>query len=92
MVIQPRRKEEAIKHEHREDEEAENLPDTTDMHGQHLFDANCKICTGKLVPVTETTPTKSTVCMSVSLYLILHVFHSFSECIYGGYVHLLSLT
>ena len=37
---------------------ADLLPDSTDKHGQHLFDASCKICTGKLVPNTDTTPTK----------------------------------
>ncbi|KAL4218462.1 Death-inducer obliterator 1 [Mactra antiquata] len=40
------------------DEDDDGL-DTTEDHGQHLFDSNCKICTGKLVPTLETTPTKS---------------------------------
>ncbi|XP_053382653.1 death-inducer obliterator 1-like isoform X2 [Mercenaria mercenaria] len=59
LATEPKKKEEPTKAEHKEDEETENLPDTTDTHGQHLFDANCKICTGKLVPATETTPTKA---------------------------------
>ncbi|KAK3088115.1 hypothetical protein FSP39_014910 [Pinctada imbricata] len=33
--------------------------DTTDQHKMHLFDLNCKICTGKMAPpAEETTPTK----------------------------------
>ncbi|XP_052241831.1 death-inducer obliterator 1-like isoform X2 [Dreissena polymorpha] len=39
--------------------ESENLPDSTDDHGKHLFDASCKICTGKLVLGPETTLSKS---------------------------------
>ena len=61
FLDQPKKKEETTKHDHKEDDPTENLPDTTDTHGQHLFDANCKICTGKLVPATETTPTKTKV-------------------------------
>jgi hypothetical protein len=27
--------------------------DTTDQHRAHLFDLNCKVCTGKIVPGPE---------------------------------------
>ncbi|XP_067118170.1 PHD finger protein 3 isoform X2 [Centruroides vittatus] len=36
----------------------EPLPDTTDKHRSHLFDLNCKICTGKMAPPIEEMPLK----------------------------------
>ena len=54
-------KPEQTKVESKTDSLAESLPDTTDRHGQHLFDANCKICTGVIVPGVDTTPSKSQV-------------------------------
>ena len=37
-----------------EDEKSEVLLiDTTDEHRAHLFDLNCKICTGKMAPPGE---------------------------------------
>ena len=35
------------------------LPDTTEQHGKHLFDSNCRVCTGKIVPHTESSDTTS---------------------------------
>ena len=32
------------------------VEDTTDQHTKHLFDLNCKICTGKLQPAGERQP------------------------------------
>ncbi|XP_013399494.1 death-inducer obliterator 1-like, partial [Lingula anatina] len=32
------------------------ITDTTDKHKTHLFDLNCKICTGKIKPPSEETP------------------------------------
>uniref|UniRef100_A0A8C4NEM5 Death-inducer obliterator 1 n=1 Tax=Eptatretus burgeri TaxID=7764 RepID=A0A8C4NEM5_EPTBU len=52
----------------REDSEARNPDapdddgviaiDTTEKHKQHLFDSNCKICTGKIAPPTDEPATK----------------------------------
>lgn len=53
--------------------EAENAPDTTEKHGQHLFDANCKICTGIVVPGTDTTPTKSQVSKTIIEQIVILV-------------------
>ncbi|XP_076457207.1 uncharacterized protein LOC143291265 isoform X2 [Babylonia areolata] len=40
-----------------EEEVAEVVADTTDQHRAHLFDLNCKICTGKVLPpATEEQP------------------------------------
>ena len=33
------------------------LKDTTEEHSHHLFDPNCKICTGKVVPPREGSQT-----------------------------------
>ncbi|GAB6018665.1 Death-inducer obliterator 1, variant 2 [Chamberlinius hualienensis] len=43
------------------------LTDTTDSHRSHLFDLNCKICTGKLIPSSEDEQVKSSVSRSLSL-------------------------
>lgn len=32
------------------------VDDTTEQHNSHLFDLNCKICTGKQQPVGEKQP------------------------------------
>nr|XP_029500009.1 PHD finger protein 3-like isoform X1 [Oncorhynchus nerka] len=32
--------------------------DTTSLHKTHLFDLNCKICTGRMAPPVEEAPTK----------------------------------
>ena len=40
------------------DEGASAMPteDTTEQHSSHLFDLNCKICTGKQQPAGEKQP------------------------------------
>ena len=35
-----------------DDQVSEVIVDTTDQHRAHLFDLNCKICTGKQAPMT----------------------------------------
>ena len=44
--------------EHQPEEGASAVPfeDTTEQHNSHLFDLNCKICTGKQQPVGEKQP------------------------------------
>ncbi|KAL3891724.1 hypothetical protein ACJMK2_003974 [Sinanodonta woodiana] len=37
---------------------SELIPDTTDQHRQHLFDLNCKICTGKMANPDESAQSK----------------------------------
>ena len=49
------------------------LPDTTDQHGKHLFDSNCKVCTGKLVPHSE-SPEMSTSAVSIMFYILAWEF------------------
>ncbi|KAJ8322134.1 hypothetical protein KUTeg_000605 [Tegillarca granosa] len=44
--------------EHKGDILNEFIADTTDQHKNHLFDLNCKICTGKVAPPVEETPVK----------------------------------
>ncbi|ESO99187.1 hypothetical protein LOTGIDRAFT_238832 [Lottia gigantea] len=45
---------------------SELIVDTTDKHRMHLFDLNCKICTGKQAPPSEeSTPKKVTIAHSV---------------------------
>ena len=34
------------------------IVDTTDQHRAHLFDLNCKICTGKMLPPASQETTK----------------------------------
>ena len=36
-----------------EDQNQTPVIDTTDQHRAHLFDLNCKVCTGKIVPGPE---------------------------------------
>ncbi|XP_066553306.1 PHD finger protein 3 isoform X2 [Amia ocellicauda] len=38
--------------------ELESSKDTTSQHKKHLFDLNCKICTGRMAPPVEDAPTK----------------------------------
>lgn len=33
------------------------MTDTTEEHSHHLFDSNCKICTGKIIPPGESQVT-----------------------------------
>ncbi|XP_077990047.1 uncharacterized protein LOC144444491 [Glandiceps talaboti] len=40
------------------------LVDTTDQHKTHLFDLNCKICTGKMIPPAEEPLKKAKVAVS----------------------------
>ncbi|XP_019901916.3 PHD finger protein 3 isoform X1 [Esox lucius] len=39
-------------------ESADIFQDTTSLHKTHLFDLNCKICTGRMAPPVEEAPTK----------------------------------
>ncbi|MBN3320822.1 PHF3 protein, partial [Atractosteus spatula] len=41
-----------------EEEESEISKDTTSQHKRHLFDLNCKICTGRMAPPVEDASTK----------------------------------
>lgn len=50
-----------------EDEAAPVIVDTTDKHNLHLFDLNCKICTGKVAPVTVEAPPQKKVKISHSI-------------------------
>lgn len=49
----------------------EIVKDTTHHHRSHLFDLNCKICTGKILPppVEDTTPKRVRVAHSISVDL-----------------------
>ncbi|CAL1288413.1 unnamed protein product [Larinioides sclopetarius] len=51
--------------------EKEEVKDSTHLHRSHLFDLNCKICTGKIVPppVDENVPKKVRVAHSISVDL-----------------------
>ncbi|KAF8790722.1 PHD finger protein 3 like protein [Argiope bruennichi] len=53
------------------DTEKEEMKDSTHLHRSHLFDNNCKICTGKIVPPSadENTPKKVRVAHSISVDL-----------------------
>ncbi|KAK3578905.1 hypothetical protein CHS0354_035525 [Potamilus streckersoni] len=51
-------KKEPLKIDPKADLLSELIPDTTDQHRQHLFDLNCKICTGKMANPDESTPSK----------------------------------
>lgn len=58
---------EKVKPEPKVDLLSKLMPDTTDMHRTHLFDLNCKICTGKLAPpLDEPAPKKVKIAHSVS--------------------------
>lgn len=58
---------EKVKPEPKVDLLSKLMPDTTDKHRTHLFDLNCKICTGKVAPpVDEPAPKKVKVSHSVS--------------------------
>lgn len=48
-------------------EEQTQVPviDTTDQHRAHLFDLNCKVCTGKMVPGSEE---QATAAVSVKVF------------------------
>ncbi|MEE6476542.1 hypothetical protein FKM82_011116 [Ascaphus truei] len=50
-VVKPVEKEEEIQKD--KDEPAEFTSDTTAQHKNHLFDLNCKICTGRMAPPAE---------------------------------------
>ena len=41
------------------------IVDTTDQHRAHLFDLNCKICTGKMLPPASQEPVKVKVSCTV---------------------------
>ena len=45
------------------------LNDTTDQHAHHLFDSNCKVCTGKVPPPGETQSTGVTTTTSAIRYV-----------------------
>lgn len=46
------------------------LNDTTEQHAHHLFDSNCKVCTGKVPPPGETQSTGVTTTTSAIRYVI----------------------
>ncbi|XP_075718106.1 PHD finger protein 3 [Rhinoderma darwinii] len=50
-VVKPLEKEEEVQKE--KEDPAESTSDTTALHKNHLFDLNCKICTGRMAPPAE---------------------------------------
>ncbi|OCT80566.1 PHD finger protein 3 [Xenopus laevis] len=59
ISVKPAEKEEEIQKE--QELPAETSSDTTSHHKNHLFDLNCKICTGRMAPpAEEISPTKAT--------------------------------
>ncbi|KAG9493757.1 hypothetical protein GDO78_001565 [Eleutherodactylus coqui] len=63
-VAKPIEKEEIIQKEKEDPEEVTS--DTTAQHKNHLFDLNCKICTGRMAPPTEDlSPKKAKLATSV---------------------------
>lgn len=63
------KKPEVSQEEENNAESSDVIVDTTGQHKLHVFDLNCKICTGKVAPpVDESTPKKEvTVAKQVSL-------------------------
>ncbi|XP_018121011.1 PHD finger protein 3 isoform X2 [Xenopus laevis] len=58
ICVKPAEKEEEIQ---KEEELATESSDTTSHHKNHLFDLNCKICTGRMAPpAEEISPKKAT--------------------------------
>ncbi|XP_033874152.1 PHD finger protein 3 isoform X1 [Acipenser ruthenus] len=41
-----------------EEADSESTKDTTSQHKKHLFDLNCKICTGRMAPPVDDVPSK----------------------------------
>ncbi|KAM4040619.1 PHD finger protein 3 [Anomaloglossus baeobatrachus] len=64
-VVKPLEKEEEVQKE--KEDPVESTSDTTAQHKNHLFDLNCKICTGRMAPPAEDlSPKKAKLATSVS--------------------------
>ncbi|XP_075058676.1 PHD finger protein 3 [Mixophyes fleayi] len=64
VVVKPLEKEEELQKD--KDTPVETTSDTTTQHKNHLFDLNCKICTGRMAPPAEDlSPKKVKVSMGV---------------------------
>ncbi|KAG8581947.1 hypothetical protein GDO81_007862 [Engystomops pustulosus] len=57
-VAKPPEKEEEVQKE--KEDHVESTSDTTTQHKNHLFDLNCKICTGRMAPPAEDLSPKKT--------------------------------